>query len=250
MKLKKNHKKLIQRQRQTKTQLHSKVFKLNQKLKTYDKAINGVFTNKQKTLLLNGRTQAKWTYEDIGKALSILHKSNTYEYLRSLKFPFPSSRTLRRWTQKIELPPGLMYPVINLLKNHFENAPEISRQCTFLFDEMAIESTVSYDAKQDMIYGEKSQYNVYFIRGLFSNWKQPIAHEFDDNFSHLKILHMMTIIQRITGLKIKALCSDLGGKNRGLMKKLGTQVKKTPNSQDPNDYIVSNSFSIHFIMKN
>lgn len=207
-------------------------------IKKYRNATSKLFSPKQVTLLLTGRKQAKWNNAEIGKFISLRYKSNLYEHMRSLSFPFASTRTLQRFTSKIQFRPGILHPIINMLKNEFESALDIQRQCCLVFDEMSLEGAFAYDAEEDKIYPPSVNMNVYFLRGLFSNWKQPIAFEFDDHFSPEKILQMIDLAESI-GLRVRGLVCDLGGKNRGLLNKLGAKVRKTKSSTGDKYSIVS-----------
>jgi hypothetical protein len=243
--LEKIHKNSIAIRKKASIQSKTKVTSLKNKVKKYEEALGKIFTNKQISLLVEGGKHKWWTAEDIGKAISIRYKANTYDYLRALKFPFPSTRTLQRWTQRITLSPGIMYPVMMLLKDHFAEAPEIMRQCVLLFDEMHLDSSMEYDAADDRIYGPKNNMNVYFLRGLFDHWKQPIAFEFDEEFCPLRLQQMIMNFERI-GLNIRALISDLGGKNRGVLNKLGVRVRSKKNKDKESTLSISPFFANPF----
>jgi len=204
------------------------------------KKLTTIFTNKQIAILLKGQNHGKWTNEDIGRAISLRYKANTYEHLREMGFPFPSTRTLRRWTSGIQFNQGLLFPVLNLLKQQFEYAPEIQRQCVLSFDEMSLDSRIEYDPFEDKVYGPKSSMNVYFVRGLFGRWKQAIAYEFDDDFSSVKFMNLVEVLEKI-GLRVRATVNDLGGKNRKLTNSLGVMVRKSIATEE--QYKITSSVS-------
>jgi hypothetical protein len=157
--------------------IHEKKMKLlDEKLNKYSSSMSKIFSPKQVTLLLSSRKQAKWTHGEMGKFITMRYKSNVYKYMRSIGFPFASTRTLQRFTSKIPFSPGILHAVLDLLKNEFENAPEMDRQCVLAFDEMSLEGSFAYDWKEDKIYPPSVNINVYFIRGLFKPWKQAIAY--------------------------------------------------------------------------
>jgi len=192
----------------------------------YKKKINDrlltIFSKKQIQVLLGNQSHAKWTNEDIGKAITLRYKHNQYEHLRSIGFPLPTTRTLQIWTRKIVMEPGISYPTLNLLKNEFEGAPEFDRTCVIGFDEMSIDSKIDYDPNEDKIYGPKTNLNCWFVRGLFRKWKQLIAYEFDESLTVEKFNTLVTEVENC-GLRVRALVNDLGGKNRGLWNRLGAK---------------------------
>lgn len=68
---------------------------------------------------------------------------------------------------------------------------EEDKVCVLLFDEMAIESSVHYHKKDSIIVGFKDfgderrpkfadHANVFMIRGVYKQWKQPIMFTFSD----------------------------------------------------------------------
>jgi len=192
----------------------------------YKKKINDrlltIFSRKQIQVLLENQSHAKWTNEDIGKAITLRYKHNQYEHLRSIGFPLPTTRTLQIWTRKIVMEPGISYPTLNLLKNEFEGASEFDRTCVIGFDEMSIDSKIDYDPNEDRIYGPKNNINCWFVRGLFRPWKQLIAYEFDESLSVEKFNALVTQVENC-GLRVRACVNDLGGKNRGLWNRLGVK---------------------------
>lgn len=209
-------------------------------LTKYKGALAKIFTPKQTNILLTGKKHAKWTDGEIGKFITMRYKANTYEYMRTLGFPFASTRTLQRFTQKIDFSPGILKPILSLLKNEFQDASEISRQCSLVFDEMALEGSFAYDSVEDKIYPPSVNINAYVLRGLFSPWKQVIAYEFNDDFNPEKMKDIITAVENI-GLHVRTLVCDLGGKNRGMLNKLGVKVRKIP-STTGNKYAVVSSF--------
>lgn len=187
--------------------------------------INRIFTKKQVTMLVDHKKKMYWTNDDIAMSISLRYKANPYEYLRLKGFPFPCTRTLQRAMKNIDFSPGILYPVLNLLKHHFQDASISSKLCVLSFDELSIEGSVAYDPTADQVLGPKTQMNVYFLRGLIASWKQPVAFYFDDPFT---IENFQSILKSIgdIGLIVVALVTDLGGKNRGLLNKMQVNVRK------------------------
>lgn len=219
-----------------------KVKALKEQVEKYHGALQKIFTHKQITLLTSGQHHVKWTNEDIGRFITMRYKSNMYEFMRSQGFPFACTRTLQRFTNKIDFRPGLLFPIINLLKNEFQDAPEIMRQCVLSFDEMSLEGSYAYDSKEDKIYSPSTNINAYFVRGIHDSWKQMIAYELDDSFHPQNILQMISILE-VIGLRVRGMTCDFGGKNRGLLNKLGVQVRKLPSANGESHFSVSSSFT-------
>jgi hypothetical protein len=216
----------------------AKVTLLTTKNFQLSKAISKIFTPKQVSVLLEHKKKPKWTNEEIGRAISLRYRSNAYDYMRSLRFPLPSSRTLRRWTSQIVFPPGIMHASINLLKNYFSGTPELDRQCVICFDEMSLDPSYAYDSTEDKVYGWKKEMNVYFVRGLFGSWKQPFAYEFDEKIQTGQFLDKIRILEGI-GLQVQAVVNDMGGKNIGLWRNLGVNVLKSSSSAQIDAYKIT-----------
>jgi len=227
----------LNKSRQLVAASHQKVTASKSKLAAYKQKINdhllSVFTKTQIKILLGRQTRSRWSNEDIGKGITLRYKHNPYEHLRSIGFPFPATRTLQTWTRKIVMEPGISYPTLNLLKNEFQGAPEFDRQCVIGFDEMSIDSSIVYDSNEDKIYGPKNQLNCWFVRGLFRQWKQVIAYEFDESLTVDKFNNLVTQVENC-GLGVRACVNDLGGKNRGLWNRLGAKCHVSESVNAPN----------------
>lgn len=115
------YKNLLSRKKVEVSLLHKKVQNLKDKIQDNlskdETALRKIFTTKQMKMIKSGQSQAKYTNEEIAKGITIRYKSNAYEYLRSVGFPFPSTRTLQRFTNAISFHPGILYSVINLIKS-------------------------------------------------------------------------------------------------------------------------------------
>ena len=74
----------------------------------------------------------------------------------------------------------------------------MDRYCTLLFDEMALDATLTYDKKSDSIFGfEKKNLKfanhvlVFMLRGLRKKFKQPLHTTFVPVLQKLKILYVI-----------------------------------------------------------
>ncbi|KAK4299713.1 hypothetical protein Pmani_028029 [Petrolisthes manimaculis] len=85
-------------------------------------ALRPYFSESQVTSILTGNPVRNWLIDDICRALTLSSLSpKGYRYLREkLKYPFPSKSTLNRWLAKLDIEPGIMLPVIQLLKHKGE----------------------------------------------------------------------------------------------------------------------------------
>lgn len=137
----------------------------------------------------------------------------------------PSTRTLREWTHSIKFIPGILHSVLNMLKEYFSTAPDAAKDCALAIDEMGTEPTYAYDPSEDRIYGQVKSLNAYVLRGLTEEWKQLVAFKFDDDFSEEWFVSLLQAIGSI-GLRVRAVVSDLGVKNRRLMNKFNVNVRK------------------------
>jgi hypothetical protein len=217
-----------------------KLIKAEMEGNKYKEALVKIFSPKQIQLLVKGQHHVKWDNEDIGRAITLRYKSNSYEHLRALHYPFPSTRTIQRWTASIPFAEGILWAAVDLLKNYFQDATDFERQGVLVFDEMSLESAYAYDAGEDRVYGPKSEMNVYFFRCLFQKVKQPISFRFDDDFSKEKLQRLVEVLQE-AGMRIRCIVSDLGGKNRSVMNKFDVKVRKVKKNGNVH-YDIKSSF--------
>ena len=111
-----------------------------------------------------------------------------YNLLRSF-FSIPSKRTLSRLTENIKLKPGFNDEVFSTLKIKVDTLSCMEQCCVLCFDEMAIKAHLYYNITDDEVVGfedlgKKKAFLpalnvlVMMVRGLSSNWKQPLAYFF------------------------------------------------------------------------
>lgn len=79
-----------------------------------------------------------------------------------------------------------------------QNCEPYQRVCVIEFDEMKVCANYEYDKKSDEVVGPHQQMQVVMVRGLFSNWKQPVFVYFDTKItlailSHICIISIMTL---------------------------------------------------------
>lgn len=177
----------------------------------------------------------RYSLDDKIMALSMFKNSpKGYKFLSTV-FALPSKKTLYNLLQQVPFNTGINYHIINNLKHQAEKLNILDRYCTLLFDEMALDATLTYDKKSDSIFGfEENNLKfanhvlVFMLRGLRKKFKQPIAYYFccgttktEDLVSYIK--EIICAVQT-TGLKIKATVCDQGCTNQAAINIL---VKET-----------------------
>ena len=67
---------------------------------------------------------------------------------------------------------------------------------------------------------------VLMVRGLCSNWKQPLFYEFDAAMTPEKLMNVIIRIESF-GLAVVAAVSDMGPSNEAMWKKAGVSESRT-----------------------
>lgn len=183
-----------------------------------------VFSAGQLRKLKNRSKRIHWCAEDIANGIAI-HSAGrkAYRLLLKKKYPLPSIPTLRKWCAKIQVRPGILQPVLDIVKN--ANMTQREKICVISFDEMKISKKFLYDKILDETIKPASYVQVMMIRGLIGNWKQPIFYDFDCAMT-IDILSRAIGAVEGVGFRVVAMVCDLGGSNRGLLKQLNISVTK------------------------
>ena len=117
-------------------------------------------------------TLNRYETAEIISALQIRYSSpRSYKILKTF-LPIPSIATLKRWASKIECQPGIQNLILDILKQKCIKMDNREKLCVIVFDEIEISKKISY--MNDQILGPFSKCQVALLRGLCSNWKQPI----------------------------------------------------------------------------
>lgn len=179
----------------------------------------------------------KWSSEDIANAIAI-HAAGprAYRLLLRKQYPLPAVITLKKWCSKIEVYPGIIHPVLDIMKN--VDMKQIDKICVLSFDEMKIKEKIVYDKRKDETLKAAKYVQVAMIRGLFGNWKQPIFYDFDQRMTK-GILFSIIDALNVCGFQVSAIVCDLGGTNQGLLRELQITVTNSffPNPTDPSKQI-------------
>ncbi|KAJ8972957.1 hypothetical protein NQ317_000791 [Molorchus minor] len=115
------------------------------------------------------------------------------------------------------------------------------RCCIIMFDELALECTINYNKKQDCIMGLEDtgsdrkaalagHANVFLVKGLYKQWKQPVCFTFSSG--PVKTLTLKQMINTVItecqtiGLDVVASVCDQGSANRAAINSLLKDVSE------------------------
>lgn len=199
---------------------------LQHEIKEKDKILRKFFSPRQLDRLLKQK-KTQWHKDDIADAISLRGiATKAYLYLKEIKeFPYPSLATLKRWSAKFKLKPGLDNSAILLMKAWGETLSERERLTVLTFDETYLSEDIAYDPSGDKIVGGKTV-QVVMARGLTGNWKQPIYFDFDQEMTRHIFESLVKELYQ-AGFIVVAATSDMGSTNRGFWTDMGINVKKT-----------------------
>jgi len=189
---------------------------------------NADFFSESQVKKLCGKKRIKWGDRDLVRAISLKAASKKAFRLvkEEWKVPLPSASTLSRWMQKFTCKEGILKNVVEVLKIQGKEMDSFSKLCVINFDEMNVSSEIAWDSTEDKIVGPVSNAQVILLRGLCSNWKQPIFYGFDTDITSELLITVIDTIENV-GYHVVAVVSDLGGKNQSLWKHLGINEKNS-----------------------
>ncbi|GFO06525.1 transposable element p transposase [Plakobranchus ocellatus] len=136
----------------------------------------------------------------------------------------------------INIYPGLNQGLLKALGQKINSLPSGSEVCSLVFDEISLKEGVTYNVERDEIEGLEdfgvlgkpkllaNHANVFMVRGLKVNWKQPVGYVLSSGpidsivlkqllFDCLDKLHEI-------GLNVKCVIADQGSNNQKLFSKL------------------------------
>lgn len=169
-------------------------------------------------------------------ALSLMKESPKGYWLLQKIFKLPSKRTLNRLAEKIPFGIGVNDNIFHLLERRAKTLDlEIEKKiCSIVFDEVALTPHLTYVEAKGQIKGfkdlgdEQRYYNyadhalVIMLRGVCSNWKQPIAYYFCEGTTSAAEVRRIwqEVVARVskTGLIPIALVCDQGTTFRSALK--------------------------------
>ncbi|KAH1021784.1 hypothetical protein HUJ04_011269 [Dendroctonus ponderosae] len=174
-------------------------------------------------------------------ALSLFKNSPKGDKLLSKIFALPSTRTLRVLLQNIPFRAGINKAIFDSLEKAVAKMKtRQERMCILLFDEMAIQANLAYKRYNDKIigledYGDEKRAvlsdhaNVFMLRGIYRQWKQPIAFTFSKGpVRPINLKKMITnLIEHCQsiGLIVIATVCDQGSTNQTAIKILLDETK-------------------------
>lgn len=178
----------------------------------------------------NGR---RWAEKDKTLAISLYYQSpRAYKFLSRTRLLLPCPRTINRWLQGLHFQPGYQSNIMDVLKSRVAHMTEMEKVCSILIDEISIKEGLTYDEYDDRIVGLEdfgfigrsnevaNMALVVMIRGIASNWKQPLCYFLSRGGTGAEKLTMIIkeTIQRLSdiGLNVKACVCDQGVHNRGM----------------------------------
>ena len=189
--------------------------------KKLEEVLYDTFSKAQRDILVNKKKKVISKSEDMSKAFTLRYLSKRcYLYLRnSLKYPLPHLSTLQKWAAKLHFRNGLLKDVLRFMEIAGMSLSTLEKLAVIQFDEMKVESVYEYDKTKDQIIGPHKQMQVIMVRGLFSNWKQPIFIDFDKKMT-IEILNETIGAVHNVGYDVVACVSDCGGGYLGLWSSL------------------------------
>lgn len=171
-------------------------------------------------------------------ALQLFHRGpKAYNFLSSI-FTLPSRSSLCMWINALTVQPGFSDDVLRAVQLRVQELCPRDRVCSLLVDEMSFKSNMTYDRQFDVVVGHEdlglghqrsklvaSNALTFMVRGLASNWKQPIGFAFTHSACSVNVLHSLLIecLDKLfaIGLHVAVVISDQGSNFLKLTKQLG-----------------------------
>lgn len=220
-----------------------------------------------KFIMLQVRTQhqrpksRRFTLDEKILALTLFKSAGKGYRLLCKLFALPSRRTLINLLNRIPFNPGICNNMFESLRRPVSKMKTIDRFALLVFDEMSIDSLIHYNPKDDLIVGlhdegdnqrkpEPADHaNVFMLKGVFKQWKQPICYTFSNGpakSSSLKKL-VVEIIRKATeiGLTVIATVCDQGSANQTAVKQLISMTAEYCQRED-----IENKFQGFLVDKN
>lgn len=207
-----------------------------------------------------------WKLSEKQFSINLYYKSPaTYKFLRNKQnIILPSETTIRRWIGNSKFCPGFNLRWLKHIKNKLDTMTDNEKYCVLLFDEMKIKSFLEYSKYLDMVEGFEdlghkgrtkklaTQSMVFIIRGLYSQWKLPLAYFLSGSSMSSVILKdlIIDVIEKCIelGFNIVAFVCDQGSNNYSALKCLGLN-KENPFIEIKGKTIFS-IFDVPHIFKN
>lgn len=186
----------------------------------------------------------RFTNDEKLLSLSLMKESpKGYRLLQKI-FKLPAKRTLNRLAEKITFDVGINDNIFKLLKRKSTKWDTKKKLCSIVFDEVALTPHLTYVESKDDIKGFKDMgvqkqmkfsdhALVFMVRGLCSNWKQPICYYFcEGTTSAPEVKRIVTeVVTKVSqsGLIPLALVCDQGTTFRSAIKMLRQETERKRN---------------------
>lgn len=182
-------------------------------------------------------------YDAKQKAVALaLYKTmgkRAHSRLREVFQQIPCRQSLQLVLQKLPATAGLNSFILGHLKNISLQMSTKDKVCILMWDEIAIQPSVTYDTRRDIICGFEDWGNnrtnkvadhvlVFMLRGLHTGWKMPVSYNFcakNTNATQLRRCikqHVLKISK--AGFPIVATVCDQGTSNVAAITKLLTDT--------------------------
>ncbi|KAH9632255.1 hypothetical protein HF086_002890 [Spodoptera exigua] len=177
----------------------------------------------------------RFTLEEKILALTILKQSpKGYRFLRKI-FILPSRQILIKLIHMPDINAGINKNLMAQVQKATHKMKPEHKLCVVLFDEMSLKPNVAYNERKDRVsgfvtngqetlpeYADHAQ--VFMIRGLLKNFKQPVAYTFSQSSTKgpelAKQLKAVITELQIAGLNVVATVCDQGTNNVNCIKYL------------------------------
>ena len=165
-----------------------------------------------------------------------------YKYLATI-FCLPSKRSLTKWLENMKCTPGFHEETFVGLAERFKFLKDHEKTCCLLIDEINFKSHLQYDRHNDNVVGyeDLSVFGgrspklaksalVFMLRGMSSNWTQPIGYVFSSGSCNAEVVQSMIFhcLDKCCeiGAEVKVVISDQGSNFQQLVKKLDVTINK------------------------
>lgn len=182
----------------------------------------------------------RFTIQEKIVALSILKQSpRGYRFFRKI-FILPTPQTLIKLVQKSHIGPGLNKNIFSQLKKRSEKMTKEEKLCIIIYDEISLKPHITYTERKDKVIGfvddgeeRKPEFadhaQVFMVRGLMKNYKQPLSYTFAASATKgpelaKQIKQIITEIQK-AGLTVVASVCDQGSNNRQALRILVNETR-------------------------
>lgn len=242
----------------------SQVSKLKKKVKLLkDKfSVQGflnsiAYSSHHSKILVNMQVMHKnnqpWNKHEKDFSTTLYFKSPAaYKHLRKQQIRLPSVTTIKRWIGHSKFTTGFNKLYFQNIQSKTSTMTDDEKICIICFDEMSIKKELTYSPLLDLIEGFEDlgelgrddniaqEALVFLARGLYSNWKLPIAYfvsRYGVKHYNLKQLILRTLEEvRRVGLVPKGIVCDQATNNRSAFQSLTITTDK-PYFYSENDKI-------------